>query len=310
MLSSGKQIVLLVLVLLTGTGIWLGGFDISSGITSGVAKVSTPGSQASAYRHQRTVQYSISIRNPTNSLFEGVELFAHAPVRLTSVQQCCERLVTSHPYTLESDHLGNQLMRFHIEKLAPYASEIVSIRADMRLAEEAQTGKGVSLPDYLGEERYVQVNDPVVRERAEALLVRGDPVASAKNVHEWVAKNVTDSGYNQSARGALYALQNQRGDCTESMHLFMALSRASDVPSRGIAGYVYDRNAVLSPREYHNWAEFYDGDAWRIADPHRKVFMKNENHYIAMQIMTEDDPEGAGSAQYWVNTEGLEVRMN
>ena len=45
-------------------------------------------------------------------------------------------------------------------------------------------------------------------------------------------------GYIKNDRGALYALKTKEGDCTEFMHLFVALCRANKIPARCIGGYV------------------------------------------------------------------------
>ena len=51
--------------------------------------------------------------------------------------------------------------------------------------------------------------------------------ARRRPIFQWVSQNVKDDGYSAKDRGALYALTNRKGDCTEFMYLFVALCRLS-----------------------------------------------------------------------------------
>jgi transglutaminase-like putative cysteine protease len=136
-------------------------------------------------------------------------------------------------------------------------------------------------------------------------------IESAEKTFQWVISNVKYSGYTRNDRGALYALRKKEADCTEYMYLFAALCRANQIPARGIGGYVCTQNAVLRANEFHNWVEFYDGKVWRTADPQRKVFMKDESHYLAMTIIGESALNPlAGFHRFRCAGNGLKVRMN
>ena len=119
------------------------------------------------------------------------------------------------------------------------------------------------------------------------------------------------TGYSPKDRGALYALKKRKGDCTEFMHLFAAISRASGIPARGIGGYVCNTNMILRPSDYHNWVEFYEDGAWRIADPQKRVFMENQSHYIAMNLIGESTKNPMGRFHRFRFTgDGLKVKMS
>jgi len=95
------------------------------------------------------------------------------------------------------------------------------------------------------------------------------------------------------------------------MHLFVALCRANKIPARCIGGYVRRENATLKPADYHNWAEFYQDGAWRIADPQRKLFMRNQSHYVAMQVIAESSENPMGNYhRFRFSGNGLKVIMN
>jgi transglutaminase-like putative cysteine protease len=142
------------------------------------------------------------------------------------------------------------------------------------------------------------------------LTVR-DPLSTAHNIFQWVADNLTYSGYVKDPRGACYALQSRQGDCTEFMYLFIALCRAAGIPARGLGGYVTDKNAILKSGDYHNWAEFYVNGRWRLADPHRQVFMPQQAHYVVMRILGTSPENPMGQYDRFRSAgEGFSVIMN
>jgi len=149
-----------------------------------------------------------------------------------------------------------------------------------------------------------------IRNTAAKLKGTG-PVDTARRIYDWIGSNVEYVGYTSDDRGALYAVKNRRGDCTEFMYLFVALARANGIPARGVGGYVVDRDTVLEPHEYHNWAEFYLDGVWHVADPQRSKFMDDETNYIAMRIIGGDSDRTPGKFhRFWCSSDSVTVRMN
>jgi len=108
--------------------------------------------------------------------------------------------------------------------------------------------------------------------------------------------------------GDVYGLEQRRGDCTEYMQLFVALARANGIPSRGMAGYLVERDAVIRAEAFHNWAEFYADGGWRIADPQRGRFDTGYGAYIATRILGVDSGAIPSSANRFC-TLGDRVRV-
>ena len=95
------------------------------------------------------------------------------------------------------------------------------------------------------------------------------------------------------------------------MYLFVALCRANGMAARGIGGYVCSENTVLKPNDYHNWAEFYQDGAWRIADPQKKVFAQNQSDYIGMRVIGKSQKNPIGKFhRFRFEGKGLKVKMN
>ena len=266
-------------------------------------------SQEATYPIQRQIQYSFTLQNFGNQTLKNAEFWAHAPVRQTAYQRC-EHLEVSHPYQLLSDAYGNQTLYFRLPEIPPFGTVIISVKATLALSDTPQRLPAANLKTFLQPEPFCESGAPEIT-RLAVSFSSGDPLIAAQKIFNWVASNVQYAGYLRNERGALYALKNHQGDCTEFMYLFAALCRAKEIPARNIGGYVCSGNTVVKPAEYHNWAEFFDGRFWRLADPQRKVFMKDSSLYIAMQVSGAGiGAIPAGFHRFKSAGRGLKVKMN
>lgn len=264
----------------------------------------TPVDGAEIVRH---VQYSFTIQNTKADVLPLAEFWTYAPVKRTS-HQTCEAIKASHPYQLTEDELGNQILYFSFLGLPPYASKIVTIEADVALKESSEPATAAA-GAWLKSAPFVEIDDPTFLRQAP--VIGGTSiVGKAQSVFQWVSQNVKDNGYSAKDRGALYALTNKKGDCTEFMYLFVALCRRQQIPARGLGGYICAQNAILRSADYHDWAEFYDGARWQIADPQRKVFIRDASQYVATRIIGKSDGPMENFARFRFKGDGLKVTMN
>ena len=262
-----------------------------------------------SYPVSRQMRYAFTLQNTTNRLLKHAEFWTYVPVKQTSTQRCVH-LETYHPYQLILDELGNQILHFAFDNLPPYAAKIITIKADLELSDTPNRTFVQDVERFLQAEKYVESDEPELCRFAEKFKDRKQ-IKTAENIFRWVAENMQYTGYSGNDRGALYALRNKRGDCTEYMYLFVALCRANGIPARGIGGYVCRANAFLKPSDYHNWAEFYQAGAWRIADPQKKVFAQNQSDYIGMRVIGESQNNPMGKFhRFRFEGKGLKVKMN
>jgi len=278
--------------------------------------VSTPvgetGSRAPAeYTLPKQLRYSFTLRNTTARPISKVEFLTLAPVPRTS-HQWLEKLTATRPYQASLDSLGNQVLRFELETLPPYASRIISITADLKMAERSAESSGDDVARFTRPERYIESSDPRVSELARAVR---DPSAlrTVRQAYDWVAANVQPSDYVPDERGARYLLEQRRGDCTEFAYLVTALSRANGVPARPMGGYLLQGNAIVGAADYHNWAEVLIDGRWLVVDAHQKSFAEHQTDYVAMRIISTEAAEDAPAVvfnRYEIRTPGVEVSMN
>ncbi|ATG92569.1 transglutaminase-like domain-containing protein [Methylomonas koyamae] len=263
---------------------------------------------APQYDSSKTVSYSFVLRNASNRVLEHAEFRTYLPVRQTAAQACCERVEVSQPYTLESDDLGNQVLRFGFDRMPPYGVKLIRVTAQLRMNSQPNRFWRF-LPDrYLQPEPLIESDHPAVQ-AAAANLLAGEPAQTLRGIYDWVVNNVRDIGYVRDERGALYALQQRQGDCTENAYLFTALARANSVPARAVAGYVLDDNGLLRAAAYHEWAEFDDGGIWRIADPQKRNYDSRYSSYVGMRLVDNRPDATFKFSRYQFNGEGLEVDM-
>jgi transglutaminase-like putative cysteine protease len=266
-----------------------------------------------SYTIPRHITYSFTLHNTTNRVIDQAELWTYAPVRQTATQQLV-KLDASNPFEELSDEAGNTMLHFTFQNLPPYATKIVTINADLLLSEvplPTDVPHTSHLRTYLRPEPYCESDDPGII-RLATRLTGVDPLSTANNIFQWVAENIEYTGYLKHPRGARYALQYKKGDCTEFMYLFMALCRAAGIPARGLGGYVYAQNAILKPGDYHNWAEFSVDGVWHLADPQRSVLKKNQSHYLVMRVigLTSTEHPMQHYRRFRYVGEGLKVSMN
>lgn len=130
---------------------------------------------------------------------------------------------------------------------------------------------------YTQPENHIESNDSMIVNKALALVGnRTNPFRIAEQIYDFTLSYVTYKRQD-GIRGALWALQNGTGDCTEFGSLFVALMRAVGIPARTVIGHVARELSVGGVAKTsslgwvdspHLWAEFYvEGYGWVPADP-------------------------------------------
>ena len=256
---------------------------------------------------ERYVRYGFTVRNDSDRLVPEVELWVCAPLEETAAQR--RTGLTAEPAAEErTDGLGNHLLRFVFSNVPPYAVRQAAVEATLEMAAEPREG-GAAPERHLKPEPLIEFGDEAFAKQAPDMPA-GTPEEMARAIFVWVRDHLIDSGYDGTDRGALRALTERKGDCTEYATLFVALCRRAGIPARVMGGYMVERNARLSGAGYHNWAEFHAGGRWQIADPQAGVFMENADRYVATRIWGESDSPLGGYARFRVVGEGLKAEMD
>jgi hypothetical protein len=144
---------------------------------------------------------------------------------------------------------------------------------------------------YTQPEQLVQSDAPEIVAEARSI------VEGAQGIHDMVFRIysfVTSHVHYTSEteeRGALWALVNGTGDCSEYSYLFVALCRAVGIPARVNVGFGF-QGSQKSVVDGHMWAEYYlQGNGWVPVDPTWNVFdAMDERHFATMRGASEDIP--------------------
>lgn len=264
---------------------------------------------ALTYPIERNIRYSYRIRNVSGEFLQKAEFWTYAPVRRTPTQ-LTRNIQSSRAYDLEIDRLGNQRLRYTLDNLPPYSTKTITIRVQLGMSDFPNVLLPSDSANYLKPEQYIESDSTIIKSLATQL--RGNkPHETVALSYEWVAKNLRDEGYVQYDRGALHTMDTKTGDCTEYMYLLTALNRSNGIPTQGVAGFVVGEDAVLRPRDYHNWTVALIDGLWELVDPHKEVFMSNRSDYVAMRLLGGAEPERAINSQtLFGKGPGIEVVMN
>lgn len=275
------------------------------------ASVFTFGEASAGYTIDRQVRYSFTLENTKNIPLEQGDLWVNIPAQQTAAQWRL-RVNASEDAELITDPLGNRVLHFKAVSLPPYGARVINIVADLKLASAPQAMTGQVAAIYGKPGLCAESGAPEIVALAGQLKSKGGKTqASAKAIYEWVSANLKHSGYHKTDRGALWALQNKQGDCSEFASLFTALCRAAGIPARTLSGFTCPKNMILKPYSLHNWAEFFDGSVWRIADPLERNFDANQSLYVAFAILEKASAEAPEpSALFRYEGAGLAVNMN
>lgn len=243
---------------------------------------------------QRRLRFTLSFSNPSNQQLGPQTFWCYLPASELSGQHL-RGLTVSMPYQLQTDRLHHNILQLEFEQLPPLAQKIVSVTAEVECRQLTQTESPAALSDYLLPERFIESDSAPVRMLAKQLR-QSNPAATARAIYDWVRSNLHYAGYIAQDLGAVQALAQHSGDCTEYADLVVALARANGIPARMLGGYVTDHDIALRSLDYHNWAELYFNDGWRLVDAQKEHWLESASQYIGFRIYRDTVLNAVGNA--------------
>ncbi len=254
----------------------------------------------------RNIRYSYALENKTSKALQNVVFKTYSPMTISSTQKL-NKLTSTQKYTTTQDKFHNQIMEFNIDFIAPYGKKTIIITAELLLSKIA-AGSGSEDDLFISEQPLMETNNKKIIELANNLKNQSEELQ--KTIFNWLVDNIEYSGYGMRDRGALFALENLHGDCTEYAYLNVALNRALGFKSRAVNGYVVDHDAKLSPTEFHTWSEVWLNGGWQVIDAQKKSFLENQENYIAMNVVIDTQKHTQAFKRFWVSSPDLIVTMN
>ena len=254
------------------------------------------------------ITYGFTVKNQTGHKVVDGQLLTYTPMPQSGAGD--DNLTVNQDYTVQTDSFGQRVLRVDFPEFPPFASKVITITA---LVDTQRQGLWpIANKDYwLQGQKHIEADHPQLMAKAKELTA-DSPELTAKQIYDFVSSHIQNTGYSGRARGALYALEHKQGDCTEYASLMVALARGAGIPARLMGGYVAQKNKVVRPEDYHNWAELYLSGRWLIVDPQLRKYDGQALGYIAFEIDTGDSGVNAmaGHHRFHLKGQGLKVRQN
>ena len=145
--------------------------------------------------------------------------------------------------------------------------------------------------------KYVEPEERIESNNSTIILLAHN---HTNDVDSWHEKAVTIYNFvhrhmhyeeQEEERGALWALENGAGDCSEYSYLFVALCRAAGIPARIQAGFSFHHPSETL-EDGHMWAEYYlENYGWIPVDVTWRLFdVIDDKHFSSIQSVPEVIP--------------------
>lgn len=183
------------------------------------------------------------------------------------------------PAGWETDDDGNRFAIFSLEGISPGEEREIKMEVLVEVfpfsyfpdPEIDSLLYHQSAPDYIrltSPEFFEESDSPEIQDEARELNKGQGFWKTSFEIYHFVGSHLTYSGYSPRSSGALEALLSGEGDCTEFADLFVALERASGIPSRFVEGFAYSDWSEKREDITHDWAEvMLPGGIWIQVDP-------------------------------------------
>jgi transglutaminase-like putative cysteine protease len=201
----------------------------------------TSARQAESNRVSFTLQFRITGKPGT----EKVVLTALMPKTLEGRQKILSTKYSLRPEK-EFEENGNKYARFVVNN--PVGLQVINAeveaelyRYDLSIAPNRRHAAESKerLAPWLKAEKFIEVDAKEIKQAAKS-ITGADEFDTIRNIMLFVHQKVRYSGFDETDHGAMWAMQNGKGDCTEFTDLFVALCRAKNIPARVWDGYTID----------------------------------------------------------------------
>jgi hypothetical protein len=256
---------------------------------------------------ERQLRFSITLTNPGGELLQDQVLWLYAPLADGPAQKLL-RVSCTLAHEQLADPLGHTLLKLPLPPMAPWGTKVLALGFEVAMRRAPLPSALDDPRPWLLPERYIEVDDARIREAALALK-RATATETAQAIYESVRTRLQYAGYVADDLGALQALRQGRGDCTEYAFLAVALARANGIPARMVGGYVTEGSAAPRAEEYHNWAELYLDGTWRLLDAQKEHWLAPSEQYVAFRLYRDEAVNPVGLAHRFRMDGRLRVRM-
>lgn len=165
-------------------------------------------SQSVVYSN-KNIRFVFELQNTSKKFLTEAEFRLLLPVNIESRQELLS-VKSNRDFFIKNKRHGQPYAHFTVNAIPPGGKKTVKVDVEVKLAKHSilEGGSG----DYTGDGVYVDLGNPRIESVASRLPQGKD---YPRRAFEWIVDNIASEAYRVKSKGALYALDNKSGDCTE-----------------------------------------------------------------------------------------------
>ncbi len=217
------------------------------------------------------VTYEAKITNKSSNPLRHIQMFIAVPPPLPPRQEVLDLQIRPASGSQANDLSGNNWVHFIHDELPPLSHITFGYTAlirsrSVRYSLPATTTDfhiPENIRDYTKPELFIDSHHHLIKDLAREIARTNPlPVQFVSAAMRKVYRILKYEAQNEE-KGAAFAIENRKGDCTEFAALFTALCRAHGLPARLQAGFGFDGTRF----ERHAWSEVWIRGLWVPVDP-------------------------------------------
>lgn len=233
-----------------------------------------------------TIEHRVTLKNECSGAASRVALRVALLTTREPYQEVTLTNVSLSDYKVIKDKYGNTFAEFKFSNVGAGEEMPVKITYHVAVTQSRYHFEPCedSIPTrFLKPERLIESNAGQIVDLAEQLTKdKLSHYEQARAIYDWIGDNISYTGYSAEDEGALFALRNRGGDCTEFSYLMIALCRAAGIPARFVEGLSHQAGTAHLLGLKHDWVEVLLPDiGWVPVDPTWGRFEETRDQYFA-----------------------------
>lgn len=237
-------------------------------------------------KNDRQLRFNISVSNSNSHKISDASLWLYLPANTHKHSLNFHDASVNHH--LEKDALNQNIIKLDIPSIGAFSTKLITLVAQIELIKESAS-ESFDMNVWLLPERLIESNHLKIKLLAQELK-QSDDLQTGYAIYKWVSEHIKYANYIPDNLGALYALNQLSGDCTEFACLAVALARANGIPARLVGGFVIEKNSVVKAKDYHHWAEIYVKEQWQVLDAQKRNWLEPASDYITFNYHQTHSP--------------------
>jgi len=163
---------------------------------------------------------------------------------------------------------------------------------------------------YTQPEKLIESNDSEIVSTAQTLTANvSDLHEKALKIYNFAIEHLHYT-VQPEEKGALWALKEEVGDCSEYSYLFVALCRAAGIPARVQAGFAFHTFSETL-EDGHMWAEYYlENYGWIPVDATWRLFdTMDDKHFSSIRSVPQVIPYANFIFNYTVGPKQIDEKQ-